>query len=150
ARPSGAPRFLVEYPYPAQLRRADAALDAVLAAEHVAEPARAFVQGGKRLRARLLLASSAGHPLLVGGADIIQAAVVIELVHAGSLLHDDIVDRCDVRRGAAALHERIGVRSAAIQGTYLIQLALRIVADLPPAARRRIGVAARELSHGQF
>jgi geranylgeranyl pyrophosphate synthase len=107
-----------------------------------------FVRSGKRLRAQLMFAAADG----AGQAesdDLVRAAAAIELVHAASLLHDDIVDRSAERRGRPALHRVCDARGSALTGVCLVQRALELVVRLPRLARARIAVAAREAARGQ-
>ena len=137
-------------PFSDQLDRLTQVLRKALANEPLPEACGTFVLGGKRLRSRLLFAASASNPLLAAGADVTRAAAAIELVHAGSLLHDDIVDRCEVRRGIPALHRVAGIQTATRSGLHLVEIALALVGELPPLARERIAAAAQQLSRGQF
>ena len=79
-----------------------------------------------------------------------KQAAAIELVQAASLLHDDIVDDCAMRRGYPALHQALGARSAILNGALLVQLAFTLIAELPAAARARIADTAQEVTRGQF
>lgn len=72
--------------------------------------ARAFLTGGKRLRARF---AAAAYSCVAGAIDplldevpnhVIDAAVALELFHAAALIHDDIIDRSDTRRGQPSTH----------------------------------------------
>ncbi|WP_424465630.1 polyprenyl synthetase family protein [Pseudoclavibacter helvolus] len=69
------------------------------------EQAAAFTTGGKRLRAAFC---SAGFSSAEGTAEpsdvVVLAAASIELFHAAALVHDDIIDRSDTRRGAPSTH----------------------------------------------
>lgn len=73
--------------------------------------AQAFLNGGKRLRARFASASYACvagtlDPLLEAVPEcVINAAAALELFHAAALIHDDIIDRSDTRRGNPAIHK---------------------------------------------
>lgn len=69
----------------------------------LAEELRGFVaRGGKRLRPVLLLV---GHELAGGNArDVTGAAVAVELLHTCALLHDDVIDDADTRRGHPTTH----------------------------------------------
>ncbi len=69
----------------------------------LAEELRAFVsRGGKRLRPVLLLV---GHELAGGNPrDVMGAAVAVELLHTCALLHDDVIDDADTRRGHPTTH----------------------------------------------
>src|SRR3954462_4034205 len=63
-----------------------------------------LTSGGKRVRAALaLLAAQLGRYDL--GA-VIHAAAAVELIHAASLVHDDLVDEAEQRRGATTVHSR--------------------------------------------
>ena len=81
--------------------------------------------GGKRLRpSALLLASEA-----VGGKpeNVVPAAVAIELVHNFTLIHDDIMDEADLRRGLPTVHKKWGVSRAIIAGDALYSKAFEIL-----------------------
>ncbi len=81
--------------------------------------------GGKRLRpSALLLAAEA-----VGGKpdDVLPAAVAVELVHNFTLIHDDIMDEADLRRGLTTVHKKWGVSRAIIAGDALYSKAFEIL-----------------------
>ncbi len=109
-------------PITAALQRATEALPAPVrpVAAHI------FDAGGKRLRPFLtvLLARLLGY----AGEDIYELAVSMEMLHAATLLHDDVLDNADTRRGAAAAHTRFGVTSTILAGDALLAAANRIVA----------------------
>jgi geranylgeranyl pyrophosphate synthase len=82
-------------------------------------PAREFLRRpGKRFRARLV---EACWMLAGGAADAMPAELplIVELLHAGSLIVDDIEDGSHVRRGAAALHELYGTALALNTGNWM-------------------------------
>jgi farnesyl diphosphate synthase/geranylgeranyl diphosphate synthase type II len=83
---------------------------------------------GKRLRAILLLSAyrTAG-----GSLDASQLAAAVEVVHAYSLVHDDLpcMDDDDVRRGRPTVHRACGVAAAAAAGLAMVPLAARAAAD---------------------
>jgi menaquinone-9 beta-reductase len=95
-----------------------------------------LVGRGKMLRALLVFLgcqAAGGQP-----AQVLAGAGGIELIHAASLVHDDIMDRASVRRGMAALHETVGDSRAIVAGDYLIAKAFRLLAESQaqnPAAR---------------
>ena len=75
------------------------------------DEAGAYVTGGKRLRARFaVLGYSAIRPLDLSGdpwgelGPVLDAACALELFHAAALIHDDLIDRSDTRRGRPAAH----------------------------------------------
>lgn len=81
--------------------------------------------GGKRLRpSALLLAAEA-----VGGKaeTVLPAAVAVELVHNFTLIHDDIMDEADLRRGLTTVHKKWGVPRAIIAGDAMYSKAFEIL-----------------------
>jgi geranylgeranyl diphosphate synthase, type II len=89
----------------------------------VAETVRyAVLGGGKRLRGLLLLAAykSAG-----GRRDAAALAASVEVVHAYSLIHDDLpcMDDDDIRRGRPTAHRAFGVRTATVAGVAMVPVA---------------------------
>ncbi|MEM9458834.1 MAG: polyprenyl synthetase family protein [Myxococcota bacterium] len=95
----------------------------------------AVLGGGKRIRPRLLLASAEaiqGGPLDDGVAELaLRAAVAVELVHAASLVHDDLpcFDDAALRRGRPTVHRAYGEPMAVLTGDALITLAFELLAD---------------------
>ncbi|OYO87241.1 hypothetical protein CG709_14265, partial [Lachnotalea glycerini] len=62
-------------------------------------------------------------------SDAVKAAGVIELIHLASLVHDDIIDNADIRRGKPTLQNKYGKRTAVICGDYLLSLALKMASE---------------------
>lgn len=108
--------------------------------------------GGKRLRPVLALLSceAAG-----GGAEeALPAALAVELVHNFSLVHDDIMDRDDTRRGRPTVHTKWDEPTAILAGDVLFARAFEVLARIPEAqahheASRLLSVAIRRLCEGQ-
>jgi geranylgeranyl diphosphate synthase, type II len=77
--------------------------------------------GGKRIRPRLALLGCG----LNGGAieDAIPAAMSVELLHNFTLIHDDIMDRADARRGSPTVHARWNQSIAILSGDVLFAIA---------------------------
>lgn len=74
---------------------------------------RELSHGGKRMRGLLtILGYQIAGGSKEGESEIIKAAVIMELFHLGLLVHDDIMDRDDLRRGVATVHARYGDRHA--------------------------------------
>jgi heptaprenyl diphosphate synthase len=85
--------------------------------------------GGKRLRAALaLLAAHLGTYQL---PRVIHAAAAAELIHAASLVHDDLVDQADRRRGRVTVHARWDADVALMVGDYFFALASAEMARSP-------------------
>lgn len=120
----------------------------------VAVPAqRLLLAGGKRLRARLLwwsAAATAPKAFEPTYEPLVRAAAAVELAHLGSLVHDDIVDGGDARRGVPTLHRTHGVRIATDAGAALAHLANELVAPLVPAARSAVRRALLATCRGQI
>ena len=94
----------------------------------------AVLLGGKRMRPQLALAAAA---LSGDEADALPAAVAVELVHAYSLVHDDLpaMDDDALRRGQPTVHVAFGEATAILAGDALQALAFETLAraPLPPA-----------------
>lgn len=100
------------------------------AVEELAAPMRyASLGGGKRLRAALVY--STGQALGAPEALLDDAACAVELIHAYSLVHDDLpsMDNDAMRRGKAACHREFGEAQALLAGDALQTLAFEILAD---------------------
>lgn len=81
--------------------------------------------GGKRLRPLLLLASCQA---LGGDPEVaLNQAVGIEMFHNFTLLHDDVMDNAEVRRGRPTVHRRWNESVAILSGDAMLTLATRIV-----------------------
>lgn len=115
--------------------------------------ARPVGSAGKLLRPRILFLCAL-HGLETSGTvdwSIARtAALAVEMAHVGTLYHDDIVDRSDVRRGQAAVHRRWGVRVASLGGAHLLTHANSLVARLPEPLPGWWARAALDVSAGQL
>jgi octaprenyl-diphosphate synthase len=109
----------------------------------------AIESSGKRLRPALAL--------LAGGAtgDIcpshFELAVVVELIHAATLVHDDILDGAEMRRGLPTTNAKWGNAISVLLGDCLFAHALKISTGFPNAeVSRRIAHAAAEVCSGEI
>ena len=84
--------------------------------------------GGKRLRALLTLHCSKLCGYKKGGRDINLAACV-ELIHAATLMHDDVIDKADTRRGKKTLNTIWGNQSSILVGDYLLSRCFEMMVD---------------------
>ncbi len=103
--------------------------------------------GGKRLRPFLVLKSCK----LVGGreADAIPTAAALELLHTFTLLHDDIMDQDEKRRGVPTVHSQWGVPIAIVAGDLLfakVYEAITKFTDTKRVAPKRILQILKEVS----
>lgn len=83
--------------------------------------------GGKRLRPMLLL--TAYRLFRPDYERAMSAAVGIETYHNHTLLHDDLMDRADMRRGKATVHRRWNDNTAVLSGDTMLLLAYRLIAS---------------------
>jgi len=60
---------------------------------------------------------------------LVKAALGIELIHEGSLVHDDVFDQSQYRRGQAAIHHQFGLRTANNFGLYLIARGISMLCE---------------------
>lgn len=135
------------------------------------EGARRAVRGGKRLRARLCLAATAA----CGGEPNVDVAAALELFQAAALVHDDLMDAADTRRGEPSAHrwfadrgpstatdpalrERLGEGGAILLGDLLLAWSATTLtsatAALPLERRLRLvdlfGAMSSEVAFGQY
>jgi len=115
-----------------------------------------FTRKGKRIRSTLLcLIANCG----AGKADdsrVAHACAGVELLHLASLVHDDIIDGTDVRRGQKTAHKEWGTQIAVLIGDYVLSQAMRCVINeesrdvpvaLSDAADKLIAGEIMELDH---
>jgi octaprenyl-diphosphate synthase len=83
--------------------------------------------GGKRLRPMLTLASArmCGY----GGKRHVALAACVEFIHTATLLHDDVVDASDLRRGLATANSVWGNKSSVLVGDFLFSRAFQIMVE---------------------
>lgn len=90
---------------------------------------------GKNIRAfSLAVCASDGETLR---DEAVGAASAIEMLHLATLVHDDIIDSADKRRGVASLHKVFGEKVAVLCGDYLLSAALVSAFELSPSRFRR-------------
>lgn len=93
----------------------------------------AFLSGGKRLRPVLTLLwykllenqNKITHPVL----SIYDASIVLEMFHVASLLHDDVLDNAELRRGKTSSHIKFGVRPCLLAGDALLAMGNKQMAE---------------------
>jgi octaprenyl-diphosphate synthase len=108
----------------------------------------AFSSGGKRIRPVLVLLSAR----LCGyrGPRAIQIATATELLHTATLLHDDVIDGAELRRGRPSVNALWGHRIAILVGDFLYARAsMTVVEDGNPDILWMFANAIREMSEGE-
>ena len=83
--------------------------------------------GGKRLRPVLLLATMMAYDKYVGKG--LSHALGLEMFHNFTLLHDDVMDNADVRRGRPTVHRRWDANTAILSGDAMLTMATRLMGD---------------------
>ena len=84
--------------------------------------------GGKRLRALLTLGSAKLCGYQKGTRDVNLSACV-ELIHAATLMHDDVIDNSDLRRGKKTLNKIWGNQSSILVGDYLLSRCFEMMVE---------------------
>jgi heptaprenyl diphosphate synthase len=104
--------------------------------------------GGKRLRPALAVCvgSLASAPV---DEDVIMGAVAVELVHLGSLYHDDVMDEARSRRGVESVNARWGNLVAILAGDFLLARASEIAASLGTEVAGLLASTIGSLCEGQ-
>lgn len=107
--------------------------------------------GGKRLRPTLLLACNDAF-----GGDVGQAiwpAVGIEIFHNFTLVHDDVMDNADVRRGRPTVWKKWDTNTAILSGDAMVSMAYKCVSGCPPMflpeVIDRFGIMTMKVYEGQ-
>ena len=98
---------------------------------------------GKRLRAKLIL-KIAGNSLTV-----VKTAAIVEMIHAASLLHDDVIDDAFTRRGKASLNAIYGNKTAIMLGDVLYSKGFFELNDIDREVAKVISNAVVQLSLGE-
>ncbi len=110
------------------------------------EVTRLFEQlsGGKRLRAKLILKIASSHekaPLL---------AAIVELIHGASLLHDDVIDEAQTRRGLESVNASEGSKTAVMFGDILYSKAFTELLAFDGEIAKTIASSVTALSKGEM
>lgn len=155
-------------PYPAEMQPLDALGLAPLAADlerveallvegtrsddpFLGEVASHLVKaGGKRIRPALTLCTSyAVRGAAPASDDVIKGAVAVELVHLGSLYHDDVIDEAETRRGVPSVNARWSNIVAILAGDFLLARASELAASLGADVAALLASTIGELCRGQ-
>ncbi|KAL9437972.1 hypothetical protein AB3S75_023771 [Citrus x aurantiifolia] len=93
-----------------------------------------FGAGGKRLRPALVFLVSRATAELVGLKELTtkhrRLAEIIEMIHTASLIHDDVLDESDMRRGQETVHQLYGTRVAVLAGDFMFAQSSWYLANL--------------------
>ena len=105
--------------------------------------------GGKKIRALLTLGSAKLCGYSKGGRDI-NLAACIELIHAATLMHDDVIDNSEIRRGRKTLNNVWGNKSSILVGDYLLSRCFEMmVEDGNEEVLKLLSSTSAEISQGE-
>jgi octaprenyl-diphosphate synthase len=99
---------------------------------------------GKRLRAKLVL------KIAGVSAESVKLAAIIELIHAASLLHDDVIDEASTRRGVTSVNASDGSKIAVMMGDILYSKAYTELVDFDTKIAKAVARAVTILSIGEY
>ncbi|HCB37675.1 MAG TPA: geranylgeranyl pyrophosphate synthase, partial [Acidimicrobiaceae bacterium] len=110
--------------------------------------------GGKRLRPAFVVAAALceradGDASGVVSDEMIRGGVAVELVHLGSLYHDDVMDDAETRRGIEAVNHRWGNLKAILAGDFLLAKASELAASLGTEVAELLAATIGRLCEGQ-
>jgi octaprenyl-diphosphate synthase len=119
-------------------------------------PLRYACDGGKRIRPLILVLSA--ESVRVGkagsskiGEDTFMAACAIELLHTESVIHDDIIDEENLRRGKPSFHVKYGYNSSILTADFVLGIILNIGSKLNnPRISDELSSAAIKMSEGEM
>ena len=110
--------------------------------------------GGKRVRPLLTLLSAqvlGASPERPGWDGVLDLAVCVELLHSASLLHDDLIDDADTRRGQQSAFRRFGNVVSVMSGDFMLARLLTLLSGMSggPALTRAFGETASVICEGE-
>src|ERR1051326_9061770 len=109
----------------------------------------ALTNQGKQLRP-VLVALSAGAAGKLNDS-LVTVAAIIEMVHLSTLVHDDVMDEAEIRRGRPTLAENWGNEIAVLFGDCLFAQALKLAASFPtPEICRAVAMATNTVCSGEI
>jgi octaprenyl-diphosphate synthase len=133
------------------LHQIDLRIDEVLRAQYpqLTDSARyACRAGGKRVRP--LLMAVMFRALGKDSTDAVRSlAAAFQLIHTASLVHDDVIDHAEMRRGRPSMPRAFGLPTAIVTGDYLFVRAFELAAEYPRSIILRCGESCADLVEGE-
>jgi octaprenyl-diphosphate synthase len=104
--------------------------------------------GGKRVRPLLMAAAfrALGRETI---GPIVSLAAAFQLIHTATLVHDDVIDRAETRRGRPSMPRAYGIPLAIVSGDYLFVRAFELAAEYPRSIILRCGESCADLVEGE-
>jgi heptaprenyl diphosphate synthase len=109
-----------------------------------------IVAGGKRLRPVVTVAAALLDGRNCVDDDVVQGGIACELVHLGSLYHDDVMDEAETRRGVETVNAKWGNLQAILAGDFLLSRASSIAASLGTDVASLLADTIGQLCMGQI
>ena len=119
-------------------------------------PLRYASEGGKRIRPLILVLSAETilankHSIVDITEDMFLASCAIELLHTQSVIHDDIIDKEDYRRGKPSFHIKYGYNSSILTADFVLGIILSICTKINNAkVSAELSTAAIKMSEGEM
>lgn len=114
-------------------------------------PLRYACEGGKRIRPLILLLCAECVQSKKPDADAYLAASAIELLHTESIIHDDIIDEENLRRGKPSFHVKYGYNSSILTADFVLGIILNIGSKLKDLRiLNELSNAATRMSEGEM
>lgn len=120
-------------------------------------PLRYASDGGKRIRPLILVLSSESvnadkkEGIDDNKEEIFLASSAIELLHTESVIHDDIIDEENLRRGKPSFHVKYGYNSSILTADFVLGIILNIVSKIDsPKISAELSKAATKMSEGEM
>src|SRR5215213_5231716 len=119
-------------------------------------PLRYACEGGKRIRPLILVLSAESVMAPKGDSlrideDVFFAACAIELLHTESVIHDDIIDEENLRRGKPSFHVKYGYNNSILTADFVLGIILNLSCKLNnPRVSAELSNAAIKMSEGEI
>lgn len=110
----------------------------------------AHIKSGKMLRSKLILAILPLESYANQTDKILDLCAIVELIQCASLLHDDVIDEADTRRGRASINVSFGNKNAIMLGDVLYSNAYVKLCDFEPSITSTIAQAVSHLARGEI
>lgn len=105
----------------------------------------AKIKTGKMLRSKLIIEIAQKRT-----DTLYRLCAIVELIHLASLLHDDIIDEANLRRGAKSINAEFGAKNALMLGDILYSYAFTQLTDFPKSVAKSISNAVAKLAKGEL
>ena len=102
-----------------------------------------YLESGKMIRSKLVLS-------IVNNNDAYRLCAIIELIQSASLLHDDVIDSSDLRRGKPSINAQFGNKNAIMLGDILYSRAFFELSHFPKSIAQSLSKSVVELSVGEL